>query len=145
MSGRPIPPTFDWVNARARCTVQEAFKELEQGVQVDVEAANALVTTGDPLRFSITKSFATHFTVNRIDDPVRSQGRAIDFVWSDNKIEVCNQNNQLLHAATLTLTNEGRCKLRVGDEELEMWQFRRMALEKLFFGPFDPIQPIVEW
>jgi hypothetical protein len=39
--------------------------------------------------------------------------------------------------ATLTLTNEGKCKLKVeGGEELYDWQFRRMVLENLFFGNF---------
>jgi hypothetical protein len=34
----------------------------------------------------------------------------------------------------LTLNNNGECRLRVKDEELEQWQVRRMALEELFFG-----------
>jgi hypothetical protein len=41
----------------------------------------------------------------------------------------------VLFRASITLTNGGQCKLRVGEEELEQWQFRRMALEKLFFQP----------
>jgi hypothetical protein len=143
-SGKSVPANFDWVNARAKCSLQEVFKELEQGVRVDVEAANGLVSAGDALRFSVTKSFPKHFTVNRIDDPIRSKGRAIDFIWSDSTIEVRNQNNEALFTASLTLNNEGRCKLKVGDQELEAWQFRRMALERLFFGPFDPIQTIVQ-
>jgi hypothetical protein len=121
------------------------FKALEQGVRHDVERANGLVGPHDELRFSFTKSFAKHFTVNRIDDPIKSVGRAVDFIWSDDTIEVRNQNNEVLFTAHLTLNNEGQCKLRVEDQELELWQFRRMALEKLFFGPFDPIQPITNW
>ena len=86
MSDKSIPASFDWVNARAKCCVQEVFKELEQGVRHDVEAANGQVGLREELRFSFTKSFAKHFTVNRIDDPVKSQGRAVDFIWSEDTI-----------------------------------------------------------
>jgi hypothetical protein len=37
--------------------------------------------------------------------------------------------------AGITLNNEGLCKLKVGETELDHWQVRRMALERLFFGP----------
>ena len=74
-SGKSVPANFDWVNARAKCSLQEVFKELEQGVRVDVEAANGLVSAGDALRFSVTKSFPKHFTVNRIEDPYKVQGQ----------------------------------------------------------------------
>jgi hypothetical protein len=44
--------------------------------------------------------------------------------------------SELKFEGTLTLTNEGKCKLRVGDQELDEWQVLRKALEKLFFaGP----------
>jgi hypothetical protein len=36
--------------------------------------------------------------------------------------------------ATLTLNNEGECRLLVNGQELEEWQFRKMMWEELFFG-----------
>ena len=36
--------------------------------------------------------------------------------------------------ATLTLTDDGNCKIKVGKDELEPWQFLRLVLEPLFFG-----------
>jgi len=37
--------------------------------------------------------------------------------------------------ATVGLNDEGRCILRLEDmTELEQWQFRKRALESLFFG-----------
>ena len=36
-------------------------------------------------------------------------------------------------AGTLTLTNEAKCRLRVGEEELDEWQVLRRALARLFF------------
>jgi ornithine cyclodeaminase/alanine dehydrogenase-like protein (mu-crystallin family) len=36
--------------------------------------------------------------------------------------------------ASITLNSDGQCKLKVGNDELEQWQVRRMALETLSFG-----------
>ncbi len=56
----------------------------------------------------------------------------VEFNCEANRIVVRNQDREF--SVTLTLNNEGRCKLRVdGAEELEQWQVRRIALEKLFF------------
>jgi hypothetical protein len=140
MDTKPAPENFDWVNARSKCTIQEIFKELEQGVRDDVEAAKSLIRRHDELQFSVSKASSKRFSVNRIDDPIRSLGRSVDFTWSDNVITVHNQNDELLLTASLTLNNEGRCLLKVSEQELEQWQFRRMALEKLFFGPHEPLQ-----
>jgi hypothetical protein len=61
--------------------------------------------------------------------------RSVDFVCTRDEIQVSDDKDQLLYSASLTLNDEGKCRLRVGDKELTQWQFRRMALEKLFFGP----------
>jgi hypothetical protein len=34
----------------------------------------------------------------------------------------------------VTLNDEGECRLKVGDDELEEWQVLKRALETLFFG-----------
>ena len=47
-----------------------------------------------------------------------------------------DDRDKLICSATLTLNRLGKCRLLVNEEELTQWQFRRMALEKLFFGPF---------
>jgi hypothetical protein len=35
--------------------------------------------------------------------------------------------------ATLTLNDMGECRLKINGQEREFWQFRRTALEDLFF------------
>jgi hypothetical protein len=35
---------------------------------------------------------------------------------------------------TLSLSDETECRLKVGDKELTFWQFRKRALENLFFN-----------
>ncbi len=63
--------------------------------------------------------------------------RSVDFALSKDRINVYNDKDEIMLAATITLNNEGKCRLVVEEEELTQWQFRRMALEKLFFGPFE--------
>jgi hypothetical protein len=43
MTEIPIPVELDWVNARAECSLGEMFKELELGVQEDVDSINSLL------------------------------------------------------------------------------------------------------
>jgi hypothetical protein len=53
----------------------------------------------------------------------------------DQKIMVRDQATQEQWSVTVGLNNEGRCVLRLEDiSELETWQFRKKALDALFFG-----------
>jgi hypothetical protein len=137
MNGNPIPDNLDWVKARAECSLQHIFKELELGVRQDCEKAQALVPPKYPTTFSVTKTYGTRFAAVRVDDPLSAISRSIYFACSGGKITVSSDGSvgeEVKMTATLTLTNEGHCKLKVGDEELFQWQFRRMALEDLFFN-----------
>ena len=62
---------------------------------------------------------------------------SVDFIREQDRITVnyvTNSNAEKIFDASITLNNEGRCKLKVNEIELELWQVRRLALEKLFFG-----------
>ena len=90
------------------------------------------------LRFSVVKAVGSRFSATRVDDPFTSSlGRSVDFAYSKDRITVYNEKDEMLFAATLTLNNKGKCRLVVNNKELTQWEFRRMALEKLFFGPFS--------
>jgi hypothetical protein len=65
----------------------------------------------------------------------------VNFSLEGDEIVVC-AGNEIILRATITLNNEGRCMLKVDDEELEQWQVRRMALEDLFFGKGGRPMPI---
>jgi hypothetical protein len=136
----PVPATFDWVNARAKCSLQEVFKELEHGAREDVEIAQSLVSIQDNIKFSVTKTTSRRFSVNRVDDPFVGLMRSVDFACEQGTITAYNDKDEVIVKGNLTLTDRGHCKLKVGDEELFPWQFRRTALEQLFFGPFSPKQ-----
>jgi hypothetical protein len=44
-----------------------------------------------------------------------------------------DQNDNEFLSATFTLNNDRECKIVVEGEELGSWQFRKKALEPLFF------------
>jgi hypothetical protein len=48
--------SFDWVRARANCSLAVAFKQLQLGVEHDVEAINAQRHPDDQYKFSVAPS-----------------------------------------------------------------------------------------
>jgi hypothetical protein len=121
---------FNWIKARADCSLAQVFKQLELGARNDVDTANAQRMAEDRHKFSISTS-AGRFSVTR--ESSRALPLSVDFSLESDEIVVCT-GNEIILKATITLNNEGRCMLKVGDEELEQWHVRRMALENFFFG-----------
>jgi hypothetical protein len=145
MATNPIPANFPWVQARAKCSLLCVSKELRAGVIADVEARKAEQKPSESFEWSVTNVIEGRFAVVREDTGEmatvsgfqRGGGSAsIDFVLSNDYIEVMGESASKFKAS-VTLNNEGLCKLKVGDLELDQWQVRRMALEELFFGPFE--------
>lgn len=137
MTDDKLPEQFDWVHARSACRAINVFKELEQGVREDVDVAQSLVPERYETKFSVVKAVANRFSVVRVEDPMTSNSRSVDFAFGKDRINVYDDKDQLMYSASLTLNNQGACRLLVNEGELTQWQFRRMALEKLFFGPFE--------
>jgi hypothetical protein len=133
MTSKPLPEDFHWVIARSKCSIATMFMELELGVIDDTEKAQSLVPPQEWTKFSVTKTIGTRFAAARVDDPVTCRATRVHFSYANNEIQVHDNDGKLLLKATLTLTNDGECKLKVGEQELDQWQFRRMALESLFF------------
>jgi hypothetical protein len=44
-----------------------------------------------------------------------------------------SESNSLIHEGILTLSNDGHCRLKVGDVEYDLWQFRKLSLENVLF------------
>jgi hypothetical protein len=132
-----IPEQFDWVHARSECSLVRVFKELEQGIREDIDIAQSLVPEHYRTKFDIVKAANARFSATRVDDPMAASAHSVDFACGKGKITVYNDKDEIMFAATLTLNNEGKCRLVVNDEEVTQWQFRQRALEKLFFGTFE--------
>jgi hypothetical protein len=133
MANNESPINLDWIQARAKCSLPVAFKQLEQGVRDDIEAIQKLYPE-DTTQYAITTG-RNRFDISIVREPMTALiSDQVGFELSKDRITI-NGTNDVAFSAQLTLNHEGRCKLRVGDDELEQWQVRRMALEKLIFGP----------
>jgi hypothetical protein len=129
MNGNVVPEELDWVKARHECSLVQAFKTLELGIQSDIDAINALIQPGIQMKFYLAahgKRFSVVCEVNG------TPSHSIDFGLKDDEI-VIGENNAVIFTARLTLNNAGACKLQVNGDELEQWQVRRKALENFFF------------
>jgi hypothetical protein len=136
------PKDLNWVKERAACSLFKVFQSLQAGVEADVRDMQALVEPGIYLKFEFHCHTNQEFSVTRFDDPtLPTVGESIVFSLGRDKITVqtrISSGTREFFVATITLDNEGNCKLLVKDEApLEQWQVRRMALEPLFFkvGP----------
>ena len=127
---KEIPKNLDWVSVRAKCSMASVFDALKDEVQKDVISQNSLP---DHSKFEVKFNNGS-FTVISGDGAVI---KAMVFTLTGETIQVKNAARKVLFEAGLTLNDAGECKLKVGDQELELWQFRRRALEELFFGAFD--------
>lgn len=124
-----VPTNLDWVTARAECSLYKMFKELRNGVKQDVAKRNELRQEGERVRFEMGAESGKGFSVFR-EGPTGTE--AMDFFFENTEIRVADPNN-VLFRMTVTVSNDGRCKFVVDGKELEQWQVRKMALEKLFF------------
>lgn len=126
-----LSPDFSWVRARAECSVVEAFNRLRLQAQEDVNQRKDLRSSVERewLNFNIVGN-GKAFTVGRI---VHKTPRSLTFAMTDKGIKVVDENDKLVLEGTLTLGDDGQCRLKVSSRELEFWQFRRLALEDLFF------------
>jgi hypothetical protein len=126
---------FDWVTERANCSLQKFFADLQMGSKTDVDIKNKLLRdASEPGKFVVTPN-GDRFTVLREGNGHRSIGLwSVEFSLGESGISVSSNDGMIQFTGALTLNNNGECRLRVKDEELEQWQVRRMALEELFFG-----------
>lgn len=133
-----IPQELNWVGKRAACTIAKVFNQLCDGITNDVAVVNAARGLAGDSQFSATmhSDGSTIF----VGQPNRIPRRRIIVGAGDGRIVVEQDWNRQRWSASIGLNNEGRCTLRLDDgAELEQWQFRKKALESLFFD--DKEQP----
>jgi hypothetical protein len=123
---------FDWVRARSECSLPKAFERIFAGVKSDVDARNA-VSKEDPEGL-VFESSREGNRILVIRGGNQQAVRTVTFALTPADITVERDGGENLIRATPGLSNPGDCTLTVESQELELWQFRRMALENLFFG-----------
>ncbi len=134
-----VPQELNWVEKRAACTVATVFNQLCDAITDDVATFNLVsrLTENDHFQAAMHSS-GTMIIVGQPNKVPRL--RVLVGILDEKQIAVNQEWNGEKWNATIGLNNEGRCTLRLEDgTELEQWQFRKMALEGLFFG--DKRQP----
>lgn len=122
---------FEWVNARAKCSAFEVFRQIQEGVEMDVQQRNQQLPPPTDKAFKMLSPLnpsPEKFGVMCMGHNLRD---AVDFTCSqDGKILAVHGEKRV--EATVTLNAERQCVLVVNGEELENWQFRKLALEDFF-------------
>ena len=128
-----IPQKLNWVQKRAECSAGQMFNELLKGIYDDVAVFNSVRNLPETERFAAeTTQDGTVLTIGQYGTIPRARVR-IGVVGQ--KIAVQDDAKQAKWSAQVKLNHEGQCILKLEDEtELEQWQFRKKALEGLFFG-----------
>jgi hypothetical protein len=126
---------FDWVKARNDCSIDTVFDRLRLGVQGDVVKRERIRASSgaDPRKGKFT--FASN--IGRFSASFRThdnEGSVIIFTLRRNRIVITNDQDEQLMSATVTISDDRECRIVVDGEQLEEWQFRKRALETLFFG-----------
>ncbi len=124
-----VPSVFDWVNARNACSTRAVFDSLKHGATGDVKIINSL--RGNTLFAVETDPSGDLFSVVSQES---SPQRTVNFSLADTEIAIKTSSGASFRV-TLALNDLGECKVKIKgrDEELELWQVLRIALEELFF------------
>jgi hypothetical protein len=131
-----MDPEFNWVKAIGDCSLAPVFERLRHQVKADVEERNSQLKPADSWVFEFA-SEAASFSIDLSGVPAgRLRGaRVISFELRENSIAVTSDGSRKLFDATLTVNDAGECRLCIGAKECTDWQFRRAALENIFFRP----------
>ena len=129
-----IPQDFNWVEARAECSVAKIFSTLFQDATEDVSEANELKMERFPrypVKFGIRSNSSGNVFVVYEEGNTETE---VKFSLASDRIVIASSGNK--YVVTPTLNDEGKCKLRIDGaaEAFEQWQVRRRILEDLFFG-----------
>jgi len=133
MSDEKRPPNFDWVTERHNCSLVTMFGVLKLLARRDVAKLAELAGT---LKAHVEEpsGFDEFFSVVLPGNAFRDR-QAVRFQLARDRIIIEDVSGQSYNI-TLTLDDDGRCKLKVnaGEFALDPWQVMRLALEPLLFG-----------
>jgi hypothetical protein len=120
---------FDWVTERAACSLPKIFIELRKEVEEDVKTRNAMRPKNSPYEFRVEDQGGDFLVVLAAE----GRQRQVHFSLKSEAILALNNEGDTMFELRTTFNTAGQCKLHVKDQELELWQARRMALEGLMF------------
>ncbi|MFC5862288.1 hypothetical protein ACFPT7_08285 [Acidicapsa dinghuensis] len=126
------PQQIDWVTKQAQCNAQKVFRELCEGIESDVQRMNSIGQF--PLRESFVVEVNPEGTTIGVGKPHLTPRRRVLLTLDGNAVKVHLDGVERDWQACVSLNDQWRCVLKLDDgTELEQWQFRKKALEQLFF------------
>lgn len=120
---------FDWVARRSACTLPKIYKTLRSDVDEDVRERNSIRPDDAPYEFSIAEKGNSFSVVLQAKEFQRS----VTFALEDHAILVLDPSGNQMFEVTVNFNDEGKCRLKAKEQNRELWQIRRMALEDLLF------------
>jgi hypothetical protein len=133
MSG--IPENLDWVVRRSQCSVVKIFETLRLQIEGDIQSRNDSLSPAQKNAFQFgLVADAGVFSVYL--ENFNAKRASIAFKISEGKIIASMSNGDTLFEAVPTISDDGKCRLKVNGSERELWHVRKMALEDLFFPSF---------
>jgi hypothetical protein len=131
MEKQRLPQDFDWVSARTKCSALNVFQQLKQEAQQNTETLRAAARErGDPQSVEFIDQGSGSFLVM---GRIFAGEIGVRFILAQDEISAEGHRVAVNLTATLTLSDDGECRLSVGSEHLDRWQFLKRALEPLFF------------
>jgi hypothetical protein len=125
------PDNFDWVSARFKCSVGSIFEQLKLLITQDVELRNKLrIKKNEEPWFKVVGTDRSFSVIAEHAELAIHQ--TVTFSLNGQDIVVASVDG-VIFRATVTLNNNGDCKPQIDGQEYDLWQLRKMALEKLFF------------
>jgi hypothetical protein len=138
---QPLPPDFDWIAARTKCSIGRIFEVLATVGEQDVKRAKAMLaeTKRNSVGFHFERQGDIVLVIKERRNVTGSEARTvIRFSLQATEIEVDIKDAAKQQANLFTikpsLNPEGTRKVVVNGQELDNWQVSRLALEDLFFG-----------
>jgi hypothetical protein len=122
---------FEWVKARAECSIGLIFDQLKTQVQKDIDTRQTL-SKGPPFYYGFRFKIENDTIIALVEG--NRLHESVTLRLSGNAIEVTGKDGKLLFSGTVALNKDKECRLRVNGDELELWQFRKKALEDLLFS-----------
>ncbi len=121
------PRDFDWVTERQNCSAARYLERLVAVAQANVRTRNE---QKPGVSFGVESLSGQGFSVFLEGEPgkavrVRVEGETFHIEGSSSV--------RGSFTGVLRLCDDGECRLRVGQDDLDEWQVLRRALERLFF------------
>jgi hypothetical protein len=126
-------PDFDWVTARAECSISRMFVRLQGQVKADVERRNSLLSANERLKFLVDVHGDAEFSVKREGTGQEEPG-TVRFRRNESDIGIASNDGKLTLTVTLMVDHLNECRFVANGDQVDEWQLRKLALESLFFG-----------